>query len=110
MNPNPREISGSEGARPARPEPTIFTDPHHPDDPNIGRRIAWEECERLYPNEWVLLENTQKDESRFVANGVLRAHSPDRDEIERIEEGMRLRQSACFYTGAPCEGEFAFFL
>jgi hypothetical protein len=67
-----------------------------------AHRIAT--IERLYPDQWVVVEVTRESRSRGPLAGRVLAHSPDEHEITR--EAVKAReehpgtQLFTFYTGA----------
>jgi hypothetical protein len=60
--------------------------------------MSYEEMEREYDGEWVLVEDPETDESLKVIRGRVVAHSPDRDEIYRRIKELPLTRWAtlCF--------------
>ena len=62
-----------------------------------------QEIERLYPNEWVLVEETAWNETEMPVRGQVLAHSPERDALTRqIRQVTRQRPGVklfSFYTG-----------
>jgi hypothetical protein len=61
--------------------------------------------ERLYPDQWVVVEVTRASRSRGPLAGRVLAHSPDEHEITR--EAVKAREERptaqlwTFYTGEP---------
>ncbi len=59
--------------------------------------------ERLYPDQWVVVEVTRASRARGPLSGRVLAHSPDEDEITR--EAVKARENRpgahlwTFYTG-----------
>jgi hypothetical protein len=64
-----------------------------------------ETIERLYPDQWVVVEVTRASRSRGPLSGRVLAHSPDEDEITR--EAIKAAEDHpeahlwTFYTGDP---------
>jgi len=67
------------------------------------------EIERLYPDEWVLVEETGWDETEMPVLGRVLAHNPDRDkltpEIRQISQRHPGIQLFSFYTGEKIPGD-----
>ena len=62
---------------------------------------TWEEIQKLYPKEWVFLDQiTTRRRSEAVTGGVVLMHSPDQAEfIRRAFEFQHVRHAALLYTG-----------
>ena len=62
-----------------------------------------QEIERLYPNKWVLVEETAWDETEMSVRGRVLAHGPERDTLTRqTRQAARQRRGVklfSFYTG-----------
>ncbi len=64
-----------------------------------------ETIERLFPDQWVVVEITRFNRAHQALAGRVLAHSPDEDEITR--EAVRAREEhpdaylSTFYTGDP---------
>jgi len=52
-----------------------------------------------YPNEWVIIEFTELDDNLKVLDGEVVAHSPSKDEIDRILMGAHQEKLALEFTG-----------
>jgi hypothetical protein len=66
--------------------------------------LTMAEIEKLYPNQWVLLDRFTKDRrSGKVAGGRVLLHAPDRDEFDRgLDAALEgVGDVAVFYTGKP---------
>ena len=65
--------------------------------------LTMAEIETRYPNEWVLIDRPNSTKTLQLKGGYVVAHSPDRDEFDRLEfSRMGLsKRIACFYTGKP---------
>jgi hypothetical protein len=61
------------------------------------------EMEKLYPNEWVLIDKpTTRRRSQEVTGGVVVMHSPDRAEFDRrLFDFPEIVMGAILYTGPP---------
>jgi hypothetical protein len=64
-----------------------------------------ETIERLYPDQWVVVEVTRASRARGPLAGRILAHSPDEREITRAAVKAREERPAAqlwtFYTGEP---------
>ncbi len=67
------------------------------------------EIERLYPNEWVLVEETAWDDMEMPVRGRVLAHGPERNELtQEIRQVSRRRPGVklfSFYTGEKISDE-----
>jgi hypothetical protein len=64
--------------------------------PSSGEKLTIEEIWRRYPNEWVVLTDTDWDGARET-EGFVYAHSPKKDEARAAARG--LRSCALYWTG-----------
>lgn len=74
------------------------------------RLLRLDEIEKLYPNEWVLVDKLTKGRDDFATGGVVIAHGVDKEAI--LIEMDRLptpRDVAFFYTG-PIPEDVVFLL
>ena len=62
------------------------------------------QIESQFDNEWILLGDSETDESLEVSKGKLLCHSKDRDEVYRRAVALRPKRSAILYTGRMPEG------
>jgi hypothetical protein len=62
-----------------------------------GELLPWSEIQRRYPNEWVVLVDTDWTDMK-VTVGVVHAHSPSKKTAYDLSKG--LREVAIFWTGA----------
>jgi hypothetical protein len=84
------EHVASERAPPLQAEPTPLAE--------NAERLSWEEIQRRYPDEWVVLVDDDFHENHMkISRGVVYAHSPDRSVA--IEQSRHLRDAALLYTG-----------
>jgi len=69
-----------------------------------------EEIRSRYPQEWVLIADTESDEQFNVIQGEVLAHSPNRDEIDQaLIEFKNVKSIAIEYTG-PIPSDYAILL
>jgi hypothetical protein len=61
--------------------------------------LTIEEIEARYAPEWVLIAEPQTDEALNVLAGKVLFHSPDRDEVYRKAQELRLDRIAVRYLG-----------
>src|SRR5438309_1481422 len=64
--------------------------------PGSAEKLSIEEIWRRYPNEWVVLVDTDWDGVQET-EGVVFAHSPKKDEARAAARGLRL--GALYWTG-----------
>lgn len=66
--------------------------------------LSLAEIEKQFPEQWVLVENPQTDESLEVKGGKVRWHGSDREEAYRQAAELRPRRFAMLFTGSIPEG------
>jgi len=76
----------------------------------MGERLTWEEIERKYPEEWVLLVDLDADDYINVRSAVVLLHGDDAEELERRAAALRLKDNAILHTGDPLNPEIAYAL
>lgn len=47
----------------------------------MNERLSWEEIEKKYPDEWVLIENIERNEVGVITAATVTFHSTDKDEV-----------------------------
>lgn len=57
------------------------------------------EIHQRYPDEWVIIEFTELDDDLKVREGDVIAHSPSKDEIDKILMGSHQEKLALEFTG-----------
>lgn len=63
------------------------------------------EIQKLYPNEWALIEFTELDDEYNVVDGEVIAHSPSKEEIDQILASSHQPKIAVEYLGTwPDDG------
>jgi len=70
-----------------------------------GEKLVLEEIWRRYPNEWVVLVDTERSNMVTTA-GVVYGHSPNRDDARALSR--HLRACAIFWTGEIRSPNFPF--
>lgn len=64
--------------------------------------LTMAEIEKLYPNEWVLLDRPKTTRYQEVLGGYVKFHSGDRSEFDRrIFDFPEIGMGAILYTGPP---------
>lgn len=64
----------------------------------MAKRKSWEEMEREYPDEWLLICDIQRDDHGRLESGVVVRHSKDKEEVYRPP--ALAKPTAFRYTGA----------
>jgi len=72
--------------------------------------LTWEEIQRRYPDEWVLIANPELGEDLEVLDGVVVYHGDDVEEIDRQATERGLKNTAVLYTGCLFEKDVAYIL
>lgn len=70
--------------------------------------LTMAEIEKRYPNEWVLIDRPNSTRLHEVLGGYVVAHSPDRDEFDRMTLSTipaLSKRVASLYTGKPDPNE-----
>jgi len=65
----------------------------------MGQRLQYAEIVELYPDEFVLLANAEKDERMRIASGELLWHSNSQQEVYDKALELRPSDSAFLFTG-----------
>ena len=68
----------------------------------MERELTLPEVERLYPDQWVLMEETAWDEKGNPERGLVCAHSVNREDLEGPLKELHKRpgiKTFIFYTG-----------
>lgn len=63
----------------------------------MNDKLPWNEIKRRHPNEWVALVDVEWPEMKQITAGVVFAHSPRREELLKMQRG--LRSAAILFTG-----------
>lgn len=61
-------------------------------------RMTYEEIKKAHPNEWVLIDDLEVDNTLEVVSGVVVAHSPKRADVDAVSIQKR-GHLAIRYTG-----------
>jgi len=48
------------------------------------KRMTYEEIKKKYPDQWVLIDELEVDDTLEVVSGVVIAHSPKRDVVDAV--------------------------
>ncbi len=67
------------------------------------QRLTLAEIKAGFPSEWILIEDTETNESNELVGGRVLYHSPDRDEMYGQLWDLRPRRFATYFTGPPTE-------
>ena len=68
---------------------------------NKAKIMTIEEIRLYYPNEWVIIADTESDANFNVIQGQVLAHSPERDIIDQaLMDYSQMPSLAIEYTGA----------
>ena len=68
---------------------------------NKAKIMTIEEIRLYYPNEWVIIADTESDANFNVIQGQVLAHSPERDIIDQaLMDYSQIPSLAIEYTGA----------
>lgn len=66
------------------------------------KELTLSEIEQRYPDQWVLVEETGWDEQGNPTQGLVQAHSVNRDDLYQSLQELKRRRKAktfIFYTG-----------
>jgi hypothetical protein len=70
-------------------------------DKEMSEYLTMEEIKKRFPDEWVLLEDPEKDNTLKVLGGILVEHGEDDKEILGRAKLRPPKNFAFFYTGEP---------
>lgn len=63
--------------------------------------LSWDEIERRYPDEWVLLVDEVLGEEFPVTAGRVEFHTPERQKMEEHAAAARIPEFGIYFTGTP---------
>ncbi|MFQ5632599.1 MAG: hypothetical protein ACE5I1_27845 [bacterium] len=63
------------------------------------KRMTYEGIKRTYPDEWVLIDDLEVDDTLEVVSGIVLVHSPRRTEVDDFMLKNRGGDKAIRYTG-----------
>ncbi|MGH9800652.1 MAG: hypothetical protein ACRD82_09830 [Blastocatellia bacterium] len=69
----------------------------------MNEMLAMSEISSCYPNEWLLIADTELDEDLNIVKGEVVAHSSNRDEVYGKLTSIKGRSFAIEYVGEPPE-------
>jgi len=72
--------------------------------------LTWEEIERRYPDEWVLIANPELGSEDEVLTGLVACHGADRVKVGRKAVELRLASGALLFTGQLWDEEVGYVL
>lgn len=73
----------------------------------MADKLGWDEIERRYPDEWVVLVDYTFDDNEDLIDGVVYAHGPDRSQAYAGCRGGP-QSTAVRYTGETRGGRIGF--
>lgn len=74
---------------------------------SVSGIVNIKDCEKLYPDEWLLFEVAECDEKNQPVKGKLLAHSKDRDEIHQIDMQHKKALTYAFFNGEEVPKDMA---
>jgi hypothetical protein len=63
--------------------------------------LTWEEIERRFPGEWVLIDEPEITGDLSVARGLVRYHGPDKAQADALIRHLKLTNVAVLFIGDP---------
>ena len=72
--------------------------------------LTWEEIERRYPDQWVLIANPDLGSEDEILRGTVACHAPDREKVGRRAVELRLASGALLFTGKLWDEEVGYLL
>lgn len=73
--------------------------------PPMSELMTRDEMESRYPDEWIFVVDPDLDEHDRVVRGIVKCHSKDPHEIDRIAIELRPGRSAMFFTAVTRSDE-----
>jgi hypothetical protein len=61
--------------------------------------LSWEEIERRYPDEWVIVTDLELDDAFPIRAGRVLFHSKDRRNVDEKTFDPPIREEGIFFTG-----------
>jgi hypothetical protein len=72
----------------------------------MGEKLSWDQISKAYDSEWVELIDYQWDESSpYPSSGVVRVHSKNRGEFEKLASEESPLDSAYIFIGKRLASE-----
>ena len=63
----------------------------------MGKKMAWEEMKKAFPNEWLRIVNYELDTTGEIKSGEVLYHSPSKEEV--YSQPLSGKSEAFWYTG-----------
>lgn len=63
----------------------------------MGTKMTWEEMKKTFPDEWLLVTDSERDKLGNIVSGVVERHSAEKDEVYRLP--LVQKNAAFEYTG-----------
>lgn len=73
--------------------------------PQMSELMTREEIERRFPDEWIYVVDPEFDEHMRVVRGVVKSHSKDPAEVDRVAVSLRPTSSAAFFAAVTPNNE-----
>ncbi|MBI4864264.1 MAG: hypothetical protein HY815_29005 [Candidatus Riflebacteria bacterium] len=67
----------------------------------MAEKLTWDEIKKQYPDEFVVLVDTQVDEATDVLTGTLVNHGKSKQEMRKYLGQLNPKRGACLWTGQP---------
>jgi hypothetical protein len=72
--------------------------------------MTLQEIYQRHPNEWVLIEFTELDDEFNVVDGEVVAHSPSKEEIDKVLMTVDYEKLAIEFTGERLDSAMGYLL
>lgn len=67
----------------------------------MTERLTWDEIRRRYPDEYVVLIDTELDQNTVIIAATVVNHGKDKREMRSHLGQLNPRSGACLWTGEP---------
>ena len=67
----------------------------------MSDRLSWDEIKRRYPDEFVVLVDTEMDQASDLLTGTVMNHGKSKKEMRECLGKLNPKSGACLWTGAP---------
>lgn len=66
----------------------------------MADRLSWDEINRRYPDECVVLVDTEVDDTTTIVEGTVMAHGKHKRAMRQILAQLAPKRGGCLWTGA----------
>ena len=67
----------------------------------MADKLSWDEIKRRYPDEFVVLVETEVNENTDLVAGTVMNHGKDKRAMRQYLGELKVKHGACLWTGEP---------